>query len=116
MLLPIKNINKAIELECKFLHSDTNFRGVPNIVDYNRSKYSENDEWEVSKAEIGISTFAMSDYIAVVATEYKKDTALDGILLIKQIEDQYYLVPVGVPDFILKCTEIAKSMKLKIVE
>lgn len=109
-----QHIRKMIEFDCIVL--GTNYRGVPNIIDFNPEVLTKHEEWTTDTTEIGVDQMNMTDYVGQVAIAYKKDTELAGILLIKHIDLDYYLIPAGTSDFIVKCKEIAKQKNMKILE
>lgn len=106
---------RMVVFECRILNGDM-VRGVPNIVTQDDSIVAMNPEWETGKTEIQMDS-QFPEYMKNVGKAYCEDKELAGVMLIKHIGiEQYWLVPVGVPDFILMCVETAKKMQLHTVE
>lgn len=111
----INHITRMVIFTFTLLDSKQPVRGVPNIQDFSQDEI--NPEWESGNVEIRMQQENYATFLNDMGKAYRADNDIEGAFLIKRISDtEYYMIPVGTPDFILKAREIAKYHKIQIVE
>lgn len=89
-------------------------RGVPNMITYNASEIKA--DWTKSTTEIGMDN-RFTDFLQNVAKQYRTNEDMQGAILINRVEpNQYWARPIGTTEFVRICNEVARELKLHVIE